>query len=47
MAFKLTESKTDDRVPVQTLTQDLVGKLVGDKGSSAPLRGNFFTIKVS
>ncbi len=32
MAFRLTEATTDDRVPVEDLTQSLIGKLVGDKG---------------
>ena len=32
MAFKLTEATTDDRVPVDEMTQDLLGKLIGDKG---------------
>ena len=32
MAFKLTDSKTDDRVCVDDLTQGLTGKIVGDKG---------------
>ena len=32
IAFKLTQTTTDDREPVQTLTKDLIGKLVGDRG---------------
>jgi len=32
MAFKVTEATTDDRVPVDYLTQGLIGKLIGDKG---------------
>jgi hypothetical protein len=32
MAFKLTQATTDDREPVQSLTKDLLGKLVGDRG---------------
>lgn len=32
MAFKLTKATTDDREPVEALTKDLTGKLVGDKG---------------
>jgi hypothetical protein len=32
MAFKLTQATTDDREPVQSLTKDLIGKLVGDRG---------------
>jgi len=32
MAFKLTQATTDDREPVQSLTKDLFGKLVGDRG---------------
>jgi len=32
MAFKLTHSTTDDRVPVSQMTQGLEGKLFGDKG---------------
>lgn len=32
MAFKVTEATTDDRVPVEDLTQGLIGKLIGDKG---------------
>ena len=32
MNFKLTSSKTDDRVPVKSLTDNLFGKLIGDKG---------------
>ena len=32
MAFKLTSSTTDDRKPVEDLTKNLCGKLIGDKG---------------
>lgn len=32
LAFKLTPGNTDDRVPVPDLTQDLIGKLFGDRG---------------
>ena len=32
MNFKLTTSKTDDRKPVDFLSSNLIGKLVGDKG---------------
>lgn len=32
MAFNLTSSTTDDRVPVEKMTQGLTGKLIGDKG---------------
>jgi len=32
MAFKLTQATTDDREPVQSLTKDLIGKIVGDRG---------------
>jgi hypothetical protein len=32
LAFKLTPGNTDDRVPVPDLTQDLIGKLLGDRG---------------
>jgi hypothetical protein len=32
MAFKLTQATTDDREPVQSLTKDLIGKLVGERG---------------
>lgn len=32
LAFKLTPANTDDRVPVPDLTQDLFGKLFGDRG---------------
>jgi len=32
MAFKLTQSTTDDRKPVPALTQGLCVKLIGDKG---------------
>ena len=32
MAFKLTQATTDDREPVESLTKDLIGKLVGDRG---------------
>ena len=31
MAFKVTKATTDDRVPVDHLTQGLIGKLIGDK----------------
>ena len=31
-AFKLTDSRTDDRKVVPTLTQNKTGKLIGDKG---------------
>jgi hypothetical protein len=32
MAFKLTQATTHDREPVESLTKDLFGKLVGDRG---------------
>jgi Transposase DDE domain len=32
MAFKLTHSTTDDRIPVEKMTNGLEGKLIGDKG---------------
>ena len=32
MAFKLTQATTDDREPVPSLTENLIGKLVGDRG---------------
>mgnify|MGYP003419909577 FL=1 len=32
MAFKLTQATIDDREPVPSLTENLVGKLVGDRG---------------
>ena len=32
LAFKLTPANTDDRKPVPDLTQDLLGKLFGDRG---------------
>lgn len=32
MAFKLTHATTDDRVPVEQMTNGLEGKLIGDKG---------------
>ena len=32
LAFKLTTANTDDRKPVPDLTQELLGKLFGDKG---------------
>ena len=32
LAFKLTPANTDDRQPVPDLTQDLIGKLFGDRG---------------
>ncbi len=32
LAFKLTSANTDDRQPVPDLTQDLIGKLFGDRG---------------
>ncbi len=32
LAFKLTSGKTDDRKPVPELTEDLIGKLFGDRG---------------
>jgi hypothetical protein len=32
LAFKLTPGNTDDRAPVPDLTQDLFGRLFGDKG---------------
>lgn len=32
LAFKLTPGNTDDRKPVPDLTQDLIGKLFGDRG---------------
>ncbi len=32
LAFKLTPGNTDDRKPVPKLTQDLIGKLLGDRG---------------
>ena len=30
LAFKLTPAKTDDRVPVPEMTQDIIGKLFDD-----------------
>ena len=32
MAFKMTQATTDDRIPVDQMTQGLEGKLIGDKG---------------
>ena len=32
LAFKLTPGNTDDRKPVADMTQDLIGKLFGDRG---------------
>lgn len=32
MAFKITSSITDDRVPVDQMTQGLTGKIFGDRG---------------
>ncbi|MGQ3890120.1 IS982 family transposase [Legionella sp. CNM-1927-20] len=32
MAFKLTQATTDDRAPVDQMTQGLSGKMIGDKG---------------
>jgi len=32
LAFQITPGNTDDRVPVPTLTQNLWGRLFGDKG---------------
>lgn len=32
MAFKLTQATTDDRIPVDNMTQFLKGKLFGDRG---------------
>ncbi len=32
LAFKITKANTDDRKPVDELTQGLEGKLIGDKG---------------
>jgi hypothetical protein len=32
LAFKLTPANVDDRQPVPELTQDLIGKLFGDRG---------------
>ncbi|BAU64164.1 unnamed protein product [Stanieria sp. NIES-3757] len=32
LAFKLTPGNTDDRKPVPDLTQDIIGKLFGDRG---------------
>jgi hypothetical protein len=32
MAFKLTLATTDNRVPVLSLTKDLIGTLVDDRG---------------
>jgi hypothetical protein len=32
LAFKLTPANTDDRKPVPDMTQDLLGKLFGDRG---------------
>ena len=32
MAFKLTPATTDDRIPVNKMTQDLMGKIFGDRG---------------
>jgi hypothetical protein len=43
MAFKLTAGNVDDREPVLDLTQDLIGKLIGDKGYiSQKLTDNLF-----
>lgn len=32
MVFKITQATTDDRCVVPDLTNDLLGKLIGDKG---------------
>ena len=32
IAFKMTPANTDDRVPVDEMTQGLEGKLFGDRG---------------
>ena len=32
LAFKLTPGNTDDRQPVPDMTQDIIGKLFGDRG---------------
>jgi hypothetical protein len=32
LAFKLTSGNTDDRKPVPEMTEDLIGKLFGDRG---------------
>lgn len=32
MAFKITSSTTDDRIPVDKMTQGLTGKIFGDRG---------------
>lgn len=32
MAFKITSSTTDDRIPVDQMTQGLTGKIFGDRG---------------
>ncbi len=32
LAFKLTPGNTDDRKPVPDMTQDIIGKLFGDRG---------------
>jgi hypothetical protein len=32
MAFKITKSTTDDRIPINDLTKFLIGKLIADKG---------------
>ena len=43
MAFKLTKARTDDRAPIEELTQGLTGKMVGDKGYiSKELSDNLF-----
>lgn len=43
MAFKITESTTDDRKAVPELAKGLIGKLVGDKGYiSKPLFDDLF-----
>ena len=43
MAFKLTKARTDDRAPINELTEGLTGNLVGDKGYiSQELSENLF-----
>lgn len=32
LAFKLTEGNVDDRKPVSEMTEDIFGKLFGDRG---------------
>lgn len=43
MAFKITSSTTDDRVPVRLMAEGLIGKICGDKGYiSKPLFDDLF-----